>query len=143
MFLVCANHEDDFEVLGVNLFSSDAESVVLSKVEDIAEPGDELVKIVYQGDMLYTTRYKPVVVPDQYEYVDNDGNPINADGSDIVEGAPVEEIPYEYYSTVWIIKPISLGQPIELSASEHYSLSSGTDSPFRTHESLTLLKTFE
>jgi hypothetical protein len=137
MFIVCANHDDDFVVDSCWKQHEEAEARITELFRAVSDTGNELVKIGYQGDSLYATRFKPEPFVDEYEYVDNDGNPINADGSEKVEGAPVvEEQPYVYEDSIWIIRFIQSGKPIELSASEHYLFATGLNHPFEADENL-------
>lgn len=129
---------DDMTLIGI----TDKEEVAVEIIKDQAATytisGDELVKIQHEGNAVFTIRRRPVVVPDEYEYVDNDGNPINSDGSDIVEGEPalVEELPYEYDTTVWIIRSAEEDKAIGISSSEYYLLSEGPHSPFEDNENI-------
>lgn len=131
MFLVCTNGDSDFAVEYIVETAEAAEKEVIGLFSAFGVKDDELVKIQYEGDTLYAVRRKPVVIPDQYEYVDNDGNPINADGSDIAEAVVIEEHPYEYDSLIWIVREVEkFGKHIDLTSSQHYLFTSGINIPF-------------
>lgn len=141
MFLVCTNGDVDFAVEYIVATFEDAEKEVIGLFSAFREGSDELVKIQYEGDTLYAVRRKPVVIPDQYEYVDNDGNPINADGSDITEEVVVEEDPYEYDSILWIVRKVEkFGKHIDLTSSQHYLITSGSNIPFEHDANLTVIE---
>lgn len=141
MFLVCTNGDVDFAVEYIVETAEDAEKEVIGLFSANSDKGDELVKIQYEGDTLYAVRRKPVVVPDEYEYVDNDGNPINADGSDITEEVVVEENPYEYDSLVWIVREVKqFANRVNLTSSQHYLITSGSNPPFEHDENPTVVQ---
>lgn len=123
-----------------------AEYMVIEKFKEISSTGDRLIRIENKGERLYAIQ-KQTELPfeDEFEYVDNDGNPINSDGTELLESeATVEKGPeYELMEDfVWFIKKGVEDVPVSISSSEHYfSIVGSPTSPFTLTENVTIIST--
>jgi hypothetical protein len=144
MLLVFEISSDDNTFVGFTKDEAVAEAMIVEKFKELALVEDELVKIEYEGRPVYTIRRKPAVVADEFEYVDNEGNPINADGSDIIESDDIvmDDVAYEYDGDVlWTIREGEEDKPVGLSSSDYYLLSQGPNNPFERDENLAIITT--
>lgn len=123
-----------------------AEYMVIEKFKEISSTGYRLIRIENKGERLYAIQ-KQTELPfeDEFEYVDNDGNPINSDGTELLESeATVEKGPeYELMEDfVWFIKKGVEDVPVSISSSEHYfSIVGSPTSPFTLTENVTIIST--
>ena len=140
----------DTVLLGLTSDMDIAEKLIVDKFKEQAIDNDELVSVEYKGKLLYTIRNKTEVYQpdsDGFEYEDNEGNPINADGSpkvsddldddiEIVDDTPEYEYEGEF---IWIVSDVEPDQPLNLVASEYIDLFKFTTDPFQADENLVLV----
>jgi hypothetical protein len=110
--------------------AAQASMLVLKKFKEISLPGDELVGLHTDKGGLLTLRKKEIIEPDPFEYVDNDGNDINADGSlkspDDALAEPEERYVYDF-DYLWAIVPVNMGEEMNFTLDQPL-LTSGSDS---------------
>ena len=110
--------DSDTSVTGLTNNPEVAEKIILDAWREVRFGEEELVKIVYEGIPLYTSRTKAEPEVDEFEYVDNDGNPINADGSEKSDTEIIIETPmYDYSSEyLWMIKDVDEDRVVNVSS---------------------------
>ena len=122
-----------------------AETLIIDRFYAAASEGDELVMTIIDGVKTYTIRTL-VNVPgedeDELEYVDNDGNPITADGQDIVESDDlVDDVPeYEFNEEfLWAIHTGEPDKDLNVSQQSMFLIDIGHGSPFERDENLAII----
>lgn len=123
-----------------------AETLIVDRFTKVAQDSDELVMVVIDGVKTYTIRslINQGPVEDDFEYVDNEGNEINQDGSDISESDLVmdDEIEYEYSEEfLWAIHTGEPDRDINISQQSMFLLDIGLGSPFERDDSLATIST--
>lgn len=111
----------DTAVIGLTRDSEVAERIISDAFKDVRFGEEELVKIEYEGVVLYTSRSKALADEDEFEYIDNDGTPIEADGSPKGEKTVGEVPEFEYTGEYfWLVKNAEEDQTISVSASDYF-----------------------
>lgn len=135
---------DDNIVVG---FGDEAtvEDMIVKRFREVAsaDTEDTLLRIEHEGSVLYAVRSKIVKEADNFEYVDNEDNPINADGSDYVESDTqiVEDIYDIGADYLWILRSAAEGQPLNLSFSDYYLITTGPHNVFEDREDFAIIAT--
>jgi hypothetical protein len=124
-----------------------AEAMVLEKFQEVALEGDELVRIEQGGTPIFTIRKpEPAPEPDDFEYVDNEGNPITSEGLDILDSDEITsdstEPSYIYDGDfIWGIWDGEEGKSVRFPGTELYLLTQGPTNPFEEDENLVVVTT--
>lgn len=128
--------ESTFEGKSLTMIATDdsvAEASIVEKFNETAPADSELIMLVVDQVPVYTIRTKiSGSVEDEFEYVDNEGNPINEDGTDFLESdnaaaEPYWEIPGNFY---WSIEPAEVNAPLTLQEDIYMTMCLESQNPF-------------
>jgi hypothetical protein len=145
MKLVLEIAYDDNTFIGFSSDEAVAEAMIVERFKEVGSEGSELIRIEYNDQPVYSIRSKFAEPEDDgFEYVDNEGNTINADGSDFIESDDlvIEEDKYEYSADfLWVIRDGQEGNPVNIASSEYYLVNTGPTNPFEENEDLVVIST--
>lgn len=121
-----------------------AETLIIDRFYAAADEGDELVMTVIDGVKTYTIRTLTNLPDDEdeLEYVDNDGNLITEDGSDIIDSDDIVDDEPEYEFNEEFLWAIHVGEPdkdINVSQQSMFLIDIGFGSPFARDENLAII----
>lgn len=146
MKLVFEVTADETILVGFTKDETFAETLIIDRFYAAASEGDELVMTVIDGVKTYTIRSMTSIPEDEddFEYVDNDDNDINADGSEITESDDlIDDIPeYEFSEEfLWAIHTGESDKDISVSQQSMFLIDIGLGSPFERDENLATIAT--
>lgn len=120
MKLILQVTDSDTSVIGLTNDPEIVEQIITDAWSQVRFGEEELVKIMHEDTPMYTARSKTLAQEDGFEYVDNDGNPINADGSEFDSEVVVETPMYEYAGEyMWIVKDAAADRLINASSGDY------------------------